>query len=178
MSRVGVLQVTITYQPLGDFQQWQFDNNSGANSSGVWHLYMLRGVANTDQKPQPFTFNINQVQGHGKTPVENGSLEANFPDGYLLPLTYSKGVVPGATETVPYGTGVFFMVFEDGANAPGSGIPFLQYAGKPNESVVMTVLDVTKPPKNVGTLNKDTLETLHSDQNNFEANYLPDGTKQ
>lgn len=172
--------VTVAYQNIGDFQAWgPFDGadgtlEKGSKISGTYHVYMLRGIANTDTHPQAFTFHADQVSTVNHSHIDTNIWPAvNMPEHFLAPPYLTMDVPPGMTQTIPIGNGVMFIVFEPG-DTPGGGPRFLTYQSKIGESVVMRMLD-PKAQSRVDVLGLPFLNDLHTCQNYYENNYGPDG---
>lgn len=167
--------VHITYQHLGNTQNWVLNGNQSADATAMWHVYMLRGVVNQGENAVPFIFDINKVAlKDGKT-VASATKLAQAAGALALPQDFKANVAPKTAYTVPFGTGVLFFIKEDGDTDLSAATP-LTYKSTTGESVLITALDPKAVPLS-GMLDQAFLETLHSKQNDYENGYTPDGKK-
>jgi hypothetical protein len=166
--------VKVSYQQLGNAQNWDLENKSGGDANGMWHVYMLRGVVNDGENAKPFTFDL------GKVALKNGSVVTSAGPmlhgaPFMLPANFKASVTPKVAYTVPYGSGVMFVIKEDG-DTDKTAYTTLTYKSASGESVLMVPLDSKATPA-FGQIDQAFLNALHSKQNTYENTYQPSGDK-
>src|SRR6185503_20158249 len=98
--------VTVAYQPLGGFKAWDFGSPAGSGFA-TYHVYMLRGIANTDKEPQSFTFRTTKISTINKGKVVT---LPTVPPKFFLPGDFIKHVPAQETASIAFGEGVMFIV--------------------------------------------------------------------
>ncbi|KQZ33560.1 hypothetical protein [Caulobacter sp. Root1472] len=166
--------VKVSYQQLGNAQSWNLENKSGGDANGMWRIYMLRGVVNDGENAKPFTFDLSKVAlKNGAVVTSAGPMLHGAP--FMLPVNFKAPVAPKVAYTVPYGSGVMFVIKEDG-DTDKAAYTTLTYKSASGESVLMVPLDSKATPA-FGQIDQAFLNVLHSKQNTYENTYQPSGDK-
>ena len=175
--------VLITYQHLGNFESWNLKGKGNTEQpTGMWHVYMLRGIVNKGKDAQPFVFDLTKLTTNTGATVKSEAVAMANADPYTLPANFTTTVNPNVAFNVPFGTGALFFI-KQANDKEQTAMTHLFYKtigadGKPKiqEGVIMHMLDA-KAPVMYGHLDIDFLEELHSRQNKFENDYEPGGHK-
>lgn len=173
--------VIVTYQHLGNAMKWAFGGKGAGSGADMWHVYMLRGVVNQGKDAAPFAFSLAKIALKDGETVDSAfsAMSAAEADpaatNYVMPRTFAAQVAAKSAFTVPYGKGVLFFIKETD-DIEQTAYTTLTYKSAKGERVLMTPLDLKMAPV-FGELNPAFLAQLHTKQNFFENNYLPDGKK-
>jgi hypothetical protein len=174
--------VVITYQHLGNFQSWSLNGKGGGDQTGMWHVYMLRGIINNGKDAQPFAFDLQKLATeNGETVMSANSAMLNAAPT-AMPINLTAKVNPQQAYTIPLGTGELFFIKQanDTEQTPVTHL-FYQKVGENGKKsiqagVILQMLDSTQPVM-FGVLDQAFLEQIHAKQNEYDINYEPGGKK-
>ncbi len=173
--------VSVTYQQLANFPSWYLSGKGGADATGMWHVYMLRGIVNQDKNAQPFTFDIQKV-----TIKSGGNLNSSFSPmnaannelpGVTIPIEFKASVPAKSVYTIDNGTGVLFFIKEDNDTEQTAQARLYYNAGGESQPIIMTPLNGSAAAL-YGQLDIDFLNKILVEQNKYKNNYDAAGNKQ